>query len=99
MNRFARKLEDLSDARLTWLVAAMSFVLSAWPLPLVDLPPFQDLPNHVATAHIVAHPDLFPQFVFNGFFKSNALLTLWFHLWGDQHLFVAARVFTALVLA
>ena len=47
-----------SDARLTALVALVLFALAAWPLLLVDLPPLQDLPNHVATAHIVAHPDL-----------------------------------------
>ena len=88
-----------SDARLTSLVALALFVLAAWPLLLVDLPPFQDLPNHVATAHIIAHPDLYPQFGFNGLFKSNALLTLWFHLVGGHGLFGAARAFVAIVLA
>ena len=89
----------LTDARLVLLVAAVLFALAAWPLLLVDLPPFQDLPNHVATAHIVAHPDLYPQFTFNGLFKSNCLLTLWFCLLGGHGLFGAARAFTALVLA
>src|SRR5262249_55588816 len=69
------------------------------PLLLVDLPPLQDLPNHVATAHIIAHPDLHPQYVFNGLFKSNALLTLWLYLLGGHGLFGAARAFVALVLA
>ena len=77
----------------------MLFALAAWPLLLVQLPPFQDLPNHVATAHIVAHPDLYPQFAFNGLFKSNCLLTLWFCLVGGHGLFGAARAFTAAVLA
>ena len=88
-----------SNARLTLLIALVLFALAAWPLLLVDLPPFQDLPNHVATAQIVAHPDLYPQYIFNGLFKSNCLLTLWFHLFGDHGLFGAARAFTALVLA
>ncbi len=88
-----------SDARLAALVALALFALAAWPLLLVDLPPFQDLPNHVATAHIIAHPDLYPQYVFNGLFKSNALLTLWFQLFGGHGLFGAARAFVALVLA
>ena len=92
-------LAGLSDARLTLLVAAGLFALSAWPLLLVPLPPLQDLPNHLATAHIVAHPDLFPEFTFNGFFKSNALLTLWFCAFGKYGLFGAARAFVALVLA
>ena len=84
-----------SDARLTLLVAAALFGLAAWPLLLVDLPPFQDLPNHLATAHIVAHPDLYPEFAFNGLFKSNCLLTLWLYLFGGHGLYGAARIFTA----
>lgn len=90
---------DLSDARLTALAALALFALAAWPLLLVHLPPFQDLPNHVATAHIVAHPELYPQYAFNGLFKSNSLLTLWLLLAGDGRLFGAARLFTAVVLA
>lgn len=65
---------------------------------LVDLPPLQDLPNHVATAHIIAHPELYPEYVFHGFFRSNALLMLWLRLFGAAGLFGAARAFTALVL-
>jgi len=97
--RLAQALTGLSDARLVALVALALFVLAAWPLLLVALPPYQDLPNHVATAHIIDHPDLYPQYVFNGLFKSNCLLTLWFHLFGRYGLFGAARAFTALVLA
>ena len=81
------------------LTALALFVLAAWPLLLVALPPYQDLPNHVATAHIIEHPDLYPQYVFNGLFKSNCLMTLWFHLFGRFGLYGAARAFTALVLA
>ena len=81
------------------LVALALFALAAWPLLLVDVPPFQDMPNHLATAHIVAHPDLYPQLAFNGLFKSNALFTLWLYVFGGHGLFGAARVFTAIVLA
>jgi hypothetical protein len=95
----AARLGKLSDAQLTLMIALALFALAAWPLLLVALPPFQDLPNHVATAHIIAHTDLYPQYVFNGFFKSNALLTLWLHLFGGLGLFGAARAFTAVVLA
>jgi len=77
-----RWLAELSDARLTLLVALVLFALAAWPLLLVDVPPLQDLPNHLATAHIIAHPDLYPEYVFNGFLKSNSLLTLWFYAVG-----------------
>jgi len=95
----ARAFADLSDGQLAWLIGSLLFVLSAWPLLLVPLPPLQDLPNHVATAHIVAHPELYPEFQFNGLFKSNCLLTLWFYLLGGHGLFGAARAFTALTLA
>jgi len=96
-------LARASEGRLVLLAASLLFVLAAWPLLLVALPPFQDLPNHVATAHIIAHPSLYPQYVFNGFFKSNGLLTAWLAAWtsvaGDHGLFAAARAFTAVVLA
>jgi hypothetical protein len=95
----ASALSGVSDRGLVALIAGALFVLAAWPLLLVDLPPFQDLPNHVASAHIAAHPELYPEFTFNGLLKSNALLTLWLELLGGQGLFGAARVFTALVLA
>lgn len=94
-----RGLDGLGDTQLTLLVAAALFALAAWPLLLVELPPLQDLPNHVATAHIVGHPDLYPQYVFNGLFRSNCLLTLWFYVVGGHGLFGAARAFTAIVLA
>jgi len=91
-------LASLSDARLVSLVAAVLFAMAAWPLLLVDLPPLQDLPNHVASAHIIAHPDLYPEYVFNGLLKSNSLLTLWLYVAGGHGLFGAARVFIAVVL-
>jgi hypothetical protein len=101
------RLARLTDGQLVALVASVLFALAAWPLLLVPLPPFQDLPNHVATAHIIAHPDLYPQFAFNGYFKSNGLLTAWLAAWTalagggstGRALFAAARAFTAVVLA
>ena len=95
----AARLASLTDVQLVGLAAAGLFLLAAWPLLLVELPPLQDLPNHVATAHIVAHPDRYPEYSFNGLWRSNALLTLWFLAWGGQDLFVAARMFVAVVLA
>jgi hypothetical protein len=97
--RLTEKLAQLSDRSLVALAATMLFALSAWPLLLVALPPLQDLPNHVATAHIIAHPEIYPQYIFNGFFKSNAILTLWLQVFGGLGLFGAARAFTAVVLA
>lgn len=97
--RLASRFSRLSDTRAVLVAAFGLFVLGAWPLLLVDLPPLQDLPNHLATAHIIARPDLYPQYAFNGFLKSNSLLTLWLHLAGDEHLLAAGRAFAALVLA
>jgi hypothetical protein len=95
----ADRISGLSNPSLVALTAAVLFVLAAWPLLLVDLPPLQDLPNHVASAHIIAHPELYPEYVFNGLFKSNSLLTLWLYLFGGAGLYGAARLFTAVVLA
>lgn len=97
--RLIERLASLSDAQLILVVALLLFALAAWPLLRVELPPFQDLPNHVATAHIIAHPNLYPQYVSNGLLKSNSLLTLWLYVLGGHGLFAAARVFTAIVLA
>ena len=99
LRRLTAWLGQLSDGRLVLLLAALLFVLGAWPLLLVDVPPLQDLPNHLATAHIIAHPELYPQYAFNGFLKSNSLLTLWLHGFGGHGLLGAGRSFTAVVLA
>jgi hypothetical protein len=98
-HRLGEWLAGLTDTRLGLLVGLLLFVLAAWPLLLVALPPLQDLPNHVATAHIIAHLDRYPQYVFNGLLKSNSLLTLWLYVCGGHGLFGAARAFTAIVLA
>jgi hypothetical protein len=97
--RLQQWLAGVSDTQLNLLVALLLFALAAWPLLLVELPPFQDLPHHVATSHIIAHPDLYPQYLFNGFLKSNSVLTLWLYVVGSHGLFGAARGLTAIVLA
>jgi uncharacterized membrane protein len=94
-----RWLDSLSNRTLVLGVGATLFVLSAWPLLLVAVPPFQDLPNHLASGYVAEHLDAYPDLAFNGLLKSNALLELWLHLWGDGDLLLAGRVFTALVLA
>ena len=97
-DRLARWLAGISHTWVMPIGVSLLFALSAWPTLLVALPPFQDLPNHLATAHIVAHPALYPEYAFNGLLKSNALLTLWFQLAGGHDLFAAARAFTVIVL-
>lgn len=98
-----RRLAALSDRALWLAIAGALFVLSAWPLLLVDLPPLQDLPNHVASAYIAHHPELYPEYVFNGLWKSNSALELWLDLWirlfGEGALIPAARAFVAIAIA
>jgi hypothetical protein len=75
------------------------FAWTAWPLLLVEVPPYQDLPNHLAAATILSDPARYPEFVFNGFFKTNAALFTWLYLVGKVcGLKLAARLFSVLVI-
>lgn len=67
----------MSDRALVTAIGALLFLLAAWPILLVDVPPYQDLPGHMATATVVAERALYPEFVFNGFLKTNAALVAW----------------------
>jgi hypothetical protein len=42
-------VESLTDEQLAFGIGLALLALSAWPLLLVDVPPVQDLPNHLAT--------------------------------------------------
>jgi hypothetical protein len=95
----ARRIAAVPDRALWLAIGAALFALSAWPLALVALPPLQDLPNHIASAYIARHPELYPDFVFNGLWKANSALELWLHGAGDEHLRSAARTFAAGVIA
>jgi len=76
------------------------FVLAATPLLFTEVPPMQDLPNHLASIHVVTHPALYPEFVFNGHLKTNGALFAWLHaVGGVTGTFLAAKLFTVLVLA
>lgn len=88
-----------SDRQLAGGLSVVLFVLAAWPLTLVEVPPYQDLPNHLATASVIAHLKAYPEYVFNGFFKTNAALFAWLYLVGKvTGLKLAARLFTACIL-
>jgi hypothetical protein len=94
------RLARVRDGELGWALAAVLFCLSAWPLALVDLPPLQDLPNHLAAAAIIEHPAQYPEFAFNGFLKTNSALFTWLLLVGRlAGARAAAKSFVALVLA
>ncbi len=98
--RELRRGRTLSDAHVAFFVSAALFVLGAWPLALTEVPPYQDLPNHLATATVIENPGRYPEFVFNGFFKTNAALFAWLHVVGHAvGTTLAARLFALLVLA
>jgi hypothetical protein len=97
--RLLATLARASDGQLALLLSTVLFVLSAWPLLLVQIPPFQDLPNHLAAITIIQHPERYPEFVFNGFFKTNSALFTWLlvvgRLVGTR---MASKLFVLLVL-
>ncbi len=93
-------LTRMTDTQLALTVGAALFALAAWPLALVEVPPYQDLPNHLAAITVISNPDRYPEFVFNGFFKTNAALFTWLYFVGKLvGVKVAARLFALLVLA
>jgi hypothetical protein len=100
VGRFLKWIERLSNAQLAFFVSVVLFAVSAWPLALTEVPPLQDLPNHLAAITVIAHPERYPDFVFNGFFKTNAALFAWLYVVGKVvGLNMAARLFTLVVLA
>ncbi|HZU84309.1 MAG TPA: hypothetical protein VE987_15375 [Polyangiaceae bacterium] len=92
-------LTRTTDAQLAALLALGLLALAAWPLALVDLPPLQDLPNHLAAVSVIEHPERYPEFAYNGLFKTNAALFAWLlgvgRLVGARQ---AARLFVLVVL-
>ncbi len=93
-------LGKLSDRTIALASAALLFVLCAWPLLLVDVPPYQDVANHLAVSTIVDHPADYPDFVFTGFLKTNAAFYAWDHFVGHVvGAYLAIRLFAAIVLA
>ena len=92
-------LAKRSDRTLALLCAAALFVLCAWPILLVEVPPLQDIPNHLAVATVADHPADYPDLVFSGYLKTNAAFFAWVHFVGHFVGRIAAiRIFTALVL-
>jgi hypothetical protein len=89
-----------SDRRLAVLLGAALFVCAALPLLLVRQPPYQDLGGHLATVAIVSRRADFPEFSFNGFWKTNATLVAFAWLVGKAiGIRAAGKLFAILVLA
>lgn len=97
----SRLLElKLTDAQLALVLGAALFLIGAWPLALTEVPPYQDLPNHLAALTVIENPKAYPEFVFNGFFKTNAALFTWLHFVGKAvGGMLAARLFAIMTLA
>lgn len=94
------RLAGLSTRALVLRLGLFLFVLTALPTLLVEVPPFQDLPNHLASMHVVSHPEKYPELVFNGHFKTNGALFAWLHVVSKiTGLFVAAKLFVILTCA
>lgn len=90
----------LTDRQLAWLLGSVLLVVTGYPLALTEVPPFQDLPNHLAAIAVIERPELYPEFVFNGFFKTNTALFLWLLAVGKvTGTLAAARLFALLVVA
>lgn len=94
------RLPNVSDRALATLIGGALFVASAWPLAGMRLPPYQDLPDHLATLCVLLHPERYPEYLSNGWFKADSLL-IWSCYVMAKHLGVlaAGRIFSTLVLA
>jgi hypothetical protein len=99
--KFGARLTQLSDAQLVRLITFVYFVCCSWFLLLVQVPPYQDYPNHLATIHVLKHPEVYGgEFVSNGLFKTNEAFFAFLRLFeGALGLERAATLFTLLVLA
>jgi hypothetical protein len=74
--------------------------LASWFIWLTEVPPYQDLPNHLASMHIADHPARYAEdFVNNGLLKTNSALFAFLLFFGRFFgLFFAAKVFAALTV-
>src|SRR4051812_18476209 len=94
-----RREHALGDRQLALVIGGVLFVLVGWPLFFLRIPPYQDLPGHLAAVTILANPEKYPEFIPTGFLKPNSLFFLWTLLVGRSIGFVAAaKVFTLFTL-
>ncbi|HSQ62799.1 MAG TPA: hypothetical protein VLM85_06275 [Polyangiaceae bacterium] len=83
----------------TWRASLFLFALAVWPTWVVDVPPLQDLANHLATAVVQSHPLAYPELASNGFFKTNSAVFLFLHVVGGRlGLPLAAKLFVTLTV-
>jgi len=97
---WARTGAKLDDRQLALVIGIGLFVLVGWPLLFLNIPPYQDLPGHLAAVTILATPEKYPEFIPTGFAKPNSFFFLWTLFVGRSFGFVlAAKVFVLGVLA
>jgi hypothetical protein len=94
------RIAALSDRQLATLIGVVLLAMAAWPLLAIDVPPYQDLPDHLATVCVLLNPERYPEYVSNGWLKANSLL-VWACYAMAKHIGVigAGRVFCISVLA
>lgn len=90
----------LGDRRLALALGLAIFALVGWPLLVVRIPPYQDLPAHLAAATILASPERYPDLVATSFLEPGSFLMLWMSVAGRWFgLVAAAKIFALAVLA
>jgi hypothetical protein len=67
------RIAQWSDRRIAVLLGAALFLVAGWPLLFLRVPPYQDLPDHLATVCVLLDPSRYPEFVTNGWFKTNSV--------------------------
>ena len=97
--RLIAALARWTDGQLALLLSAALFVQAAWPMLLVQVPPLQDLPNHLAAITVIQNPEQYPELVYNGLLKTNSALFTWLLVVGRAvGTPLAAKLFAVLVL-
>jgi hypothetical protein len=97
--RAVSRVAELSDRQLATLIGGVLAFIGGWPLLFVHLPPYQDLPDHLATVGVLLNPSRYPEFVSNGWLKANSfLVSLLFVLAKGIGLLAAGRVVPVLVV-
>lgn len=99
-NPLLLRIERLSDVALANVISVLLFLLAAWPQLILKFPPYQDLPDHLATIFVLQHPQRYPEFISTGILHSNAIFaTFVYYASPFLGLLGAARVFILVALA
>jgi hypothetical protein len=93
------RMARMSDKQLATLIGGALFVVAGWPLLFLRVPPYQDLPGHMATVCVLLNPERYPDFLSNGWLKANSLFVGLLYLAAKGlGVVAAARLVCALVL-